>query len=179
MDPAYRVELVASHHLALLARIEAEAAAIFPDEDIAPELRREGLPLDFFERAAAERRLWTAVEIASGKPVGFAVATLVDGSAHLFEMDVLPGHGRRGLGAALVEAVAEWAREQGHSSLSLTTFRHLSWNAPFYRRLGFEEISEDALTPGLSDCLESEARDGLDRSKRVAMRRMTPTTDAA
>ena len=88
----------------------------------------------------------------------------------MHEMDVLPEHGRRGLGAALVGAVVAWARRRGHHGVTLTTFRHLPWNGPFYRRLGFEALSESELTPQLAEHLHAEADAGLDPARRVAMR---------
>jgi GNAT superfamily N-acetyltransferase len=166
----YRIQPADPETLGLLPAIETAAAEIFPAEDVAPELRQGGLPVTWFERAAREGRVWTAVARASGLPVGFALVTIVDGSAHLYEMDVHPDHGRRGLGTALVGAVVEWARGKRFSCVTLTTFRHLPWNGPFYRRLGFEELSPAELTPGLAQLLEREVRNGLDGSKRVAMR---------
>ncbi len=166
----YRIQPAEPDAVDRLPGIEVAAAAIFPDEDIAPKLREDGLPLEVFRRAAREGRLWTAVTASAGQPVGFAMATIVGGSAHLFEIDVHPDHGRRGLGAALVGAVMEWARGQGFSSVTLTTFRHLPWNAPYYRRLGFAEIPEAELTRELAEQLDREEEGGLDRSKRVAMR---------
>ena len=70
----------------------------------------------------------------------------------------------------MVETVVKWARRREFPSITLTTFRHLPWNGPFYRRLGFEELSDAALTKELAEQLECEAAEGLDRSKRVAMR---------
>jgi GNAT superfamily N-acetyltransferase len=165
----YRIQPADPETLGLLPAIEAAAVEIFPAEDIAPELRQGGLPMAWFDQAAREGRVWTAVARASGLPVGFALATIVDGSAHLYEMDVHPDHGRRGLGTALVGAVVEWARGKRLPCVTLTTFRHLPWNGPFYRRLGFEALSPTELTPGLAQLLEREVRDGLDGSKRVAM----------
>jgi GNAT superfamily N-acetyltransferase len=104
------------------------------------------------------------------KPVGFAVAIDIDAGAHLHEMDVLPQHGRKGLGRALALRVAEWARAAGFDSLTLTTFRHIPWNGPFYARLGFREIPENDLGPELRELLAEEAKNGLDASKRMAMR---------
>ena len=68
---------------------------------------------------------------------------------HLEEVDVHPDHGRRGVGTALVRAVCDWVRRSGHAEITLTTFRALPWNMPFYRRLGFEEMRDDALRPEL------------------------------
>src|SRR5690349_18843714 len=59
-----------------------------------------------------------------------------DGTAYVEEMDVLTDHGRRGLGGRLLEAVCTWAREQGHPAVTLSTFRDVPWNGPFYRDTG-------------------------------------------
>ena len=85
-------------------------------------------------------------------------------------MDVHPNHGRLGIGAALVRTVICWARAEGHPTVTLTTFRHLPWNAPFYRRLGFLDVPDEDLSAELAQHLDNEERNGLDRSKRVAMR---------
>lgn len=58
-----------------------------------------------------------------GHAVGFALAGQVDGHAHLFEMDVVPGHGRRGIGTALLESVCRHALARGYPSMTLTTLR--------------------------------------------------------
>ena len=167
----YEIGPAQPHELGALERIELRAAALFPPDDLAPELRVEGLSLAFFEQAAAAGRLFVARTREPSVPVGFAVAMLLDGSAHLHEMDVLPDHGRRGLGGALVKRIAQWARDAGLRSLTLTTFRHLAWNAPFYARLGFEEIPAAEIGPQLRDALAKEAAAGLAPDKRVAMRR--------
>lgn len=143
---------------------------MFPAEDLAPELRVEGLPVSFFEEASAAGRLWVVRTIAPPEPVGFAVVSLVDGSAHLYEMDVLPAHAGRGLGGALVAESAAWARRHGFPSITLTTFRHLPWNAPFYARQGFVELAASEIGPELRAALDQEAEHGLDPAKRVAMR---------
>jgi GNAT superfamily N-acetyltransferase len=166
----YEIGAARAHELAVLPRIEAEAATIFSHLDLPPEPGASGLPLSSFEAASSAGRLWVARVIEPPAPVGFALATLVDGSAHLHEMDVLPAHGRKGIGRHLVLHVEEWARSQGFGSLTLTTFRHLSWNGPFYSSLGFSEIADRDLGPELRAAMEAEAREGLDRRKRVAMR---------
>jgi GNAT superfamily N-acetyltransferase len=165
----YTIAPARPEHAAALPAIEIEAAALFPQEDLPAELRRDTTPVSEFEQAARAGRLWVALD-ASGAPVGFAVVTRVDGAAHLLEMDVLPAHGRRGLGTGLVRAVVTWARRRGLPSVTLTTFRHLAWNGPFYRRLGFEELNEAQLTPGLREHLAQEVADGLEGAKRVVMR---------
>lgn len=166
----YEIAAPRLEDLEALEGIELAAAALFPPEDLSLDLRDEGLPRSFFERAAKEGRLWVARSRRSGEPVGFAAAVLVDGAAHLHEVDVHPDHGRRGLGRALVERTAAWARDAGYPSLTLTTFRHLPWNAPFYASVGFEEVQPADVGPELRALLDEEADNGLDPSKRVAMR---------
>lgn len=147
-----------------------QAAEIFSVEDIPLELRREGLSRETFETAAREGRLFVAIFLPESRPVGLALATLVDGSAHLYEMDVLPDHARQGLGVALIEAVVTWAKQRGFPAVTLTTFRHLPWNAPFYAQHGFCSLPDDQLPKELALMLDGEEASGLDRSKRVAMR---------
>ena len=81
-----------------------------------------------------------------------------------------PRHGRRGVGTALVEAVCDWGRRRGFEELTLTTFRALPWNVPFYARLGFEEVAGDDLTPELEAVIRDETARGLDPRRRVVMR---------
>ena len=91
--------------------------------------------------AGVDRQLSGTLLVAAdaGEVVGFAHLTFPDGYAHLDQLSVLPAHGRRGIGAALVRAVMEEARWAGHDRLSLTTYRDVPWNGPFYARLGFVE----------------------------------------
>jgi predicted N-acetyltransferase YhbS len=96
---------------------------------------------------------------------------LEPGIAHLEEIDVHPEHGRRGLGRRLVCAVCRWAAANGYSWVTLSTFRDVPWNMPFYARLGFEEIPPEELSSALLSVIEDETRRGLDPSRRVAMRR--------
>jgi GNAT superfamily N-acetyltransferase len=116
----------------------------------------------------AAGRLWVAAD-AAGRPVGFAVVSIVDGRGHLDEIDVHPDHGRRGLGRALVERVCRWAADCDLPAVTLTTERDIPWNAPFYARLGFAILAPDELGDGLRAILAREAAAGLDPATRVAM----------
>lgn len=129
----------------------------------------ESTPLEDFRSAQESGLLWVARDPA-GTPVGFALVEWLDGEPHLDEIDVHPAHGRRGLGRALVAAVLDWAREAGQRGITLTTFRDVPWNAPFYASLGFRELAPPELGPGLAAALRDEAARGLDPARRVAMR---------
>jgi len=120
------------------------------------------------ERASIEQRAWVAVD-DRGSIVGFAVAWVVDGEGHLDELAVVPACGRRGVGRALVDTVVAWTVAQGLPSITLTTFRDVPWNAPYYEKLGFHVVS--TLTPALQALVDEQATWGLDPSLRVVMRR--------
>lgn len=115
-------------------------------------------------------RAWVSVDDAD-RPVGYALALVVDGLAHLEQLSVDPDHGRGGRGSALVEAVTAWARTHRLPAVTLSTFRDVTWNAPYYGRLGFRVLVEEELTAGLLGLRAIEADHGLDTTVRVFMRR--------
>lgn len=112
---------------------------------------------------------WVAVD--GGDVVGFSLASTVDGEAHLDQVSVVPGAGRRGVGRALVAAVAEWATAGGHDAVTLTTYRDVAFNGPWYRSLGFEDLRDDELGPELAAIRAAERARGLDLAPRAAMRK--------
>jgi GNAT superfamily N-acetyltransferase len=167
--PVYEITAARPSDLPLLPAIELAAAGLLaghaPESVLAETTSQEDL-------RDAQRRghLWVA--LADGVPVGFAhVEVLEPAAAHLEEIDVHPDHGRRGLGARLVMAVCAWAASEGYRSVTLTTFRDVPWNMPFYARLGFEVIPPEELGPALLPVVRDETRRGLDPARRVAMRR--------
>ncbi|POA98005.1 N-acetyltransferase [Chromobacterium sinusclupearum] len=153
--------------LPLLADIERRAAALFPESDLPPALRGAVLPAEALAGAQLDGLLWVAED--EGRVAGFALAEIVDGHLHLAEMDVDPDHARRGLGAALLRRLVVEAAMRGHAALTLTTFAHLPWNAPFYRRHGFQDFAPDADSQ-LAARLRAEAAAGF--RNRVALRRV-------
>ncbi|CAN5517152.1 GNAT family N-acetyltransferase [soil metagenome] len=65
--------------------------------------------------------------------------------------------------------VASWAHEKGLDGLTLTTFRDVPWNAPYYRRLGFTDLPDTEWGPHLRAKVAREAAAGLSRWPRVVM----------
>jgi len=169
MENDYKIRPANSQDIPALPEIERAAGGLFAGLDLVQDSEDHTVPVEELERARKTGRLWVATE--DEQPVGFAMATIVDGLAHLEELDVHPRHSRRGLGTALVERVCEWAKSEGFAAITLSTFRDVPWNAPFYTRLGFRIVTEDELTEGLLQLREAEADQGLPISKRVVMRR--------
>jgi GNAT superfamily N-acetyltransferase len=109
-----------------------------------------------------------------GQPVGFALCGEVDGQAHLFEMDVVPEHGRSGIGSALLESVCSEAAVRGFSAMTLTTLRDVPWNAPFYAARGFVEMDQAQWGEELGQIVARERMLGFPMRLRVVMRRPLP-----
>lgn len=154
--------------------IEREASSLFAGREVelgllasylAPVTSHEAL-----ERASDDGRVWVAAD-AQDAPVGFALVVDLGLFAHLEELDVLPEHGRKGLGSALIEAVCEWAATRGFSAVTLSTFRDVPWNAPLYARRGFAVIEPDDLPPELVQIVERERKKGMRTERRVIMQR--------
>ena len=137
MDISYRIKLARSEDLSDLKEVELEAAELFSEEDLPSALRSNIIDPNEIEKARREKRLWLVIEDRSNKIVGFALLTQEDNQIHIKEIDVHPQHGRKGLGTRLFKKIIYWAKDHGYQFITLTTFRHLSWNAPFYQKVGF------------------------------------------
>jgi GNAT superfamily N-acetyltransferase len=168
--PDYRIVPARRHDLAELSAIELAAARLLTGQ--APtSVLEETTSASELSDACLHGRLWVA--LADHVPVGFAHVVVHEPRvAHLEELDVHPEHGRRGLGRRLVSTVCTWAATRGYDAVTLTTFRHVPWNMPFYQRLGFEAIPTEDLSPALQWVVGEEARRGLDPARRVVMRRL-------
>ena len=155
--------------LGKLATVEREAARLFAGTPHAYLCDAPTLSMDILERQHRLGAVWVAVS-EDDEPVGFAVAGELGGEAYLYELDVDPRYGCRGLGRALMAAALDWARATGHATLTLSTCSDVAWNAPFYARLGFVVIPEAELTPEMLETRRHEARAGFLIDRRVFMR---------
>ncbi len=169
MNADYVVRLAGPDHVDQLPAIECAAATRFGDS-LPESVLSHVASSDSLATAQRAGLLWVALDPA-GAPVGFAVASIREQRVHLDELDVRPEHGRKGIGSALVAAVEDYARNSDCTEMTLTTFRDVPWNAPFYARVGFEVIPEQELDADLLQRLSDETAMGLERSSRVAMRK--------
>jgi len=99
------------------------------------------------------------------------IGSVLDGMAYVEELDVVPAHGRRGLGSRLLGHVFAWGAAQGCAAVTLSTFRDVPWNGPFYRRHGFRDLAPEEWTPGMPAIRQREIAVGLKPDARVFMRR--------
>jgi GNAT superfamily N-acetyltransferase len=165
----YLITRARRRDLSLINDIESAAATLL--RGLAPDaVLDEITSQQDLREAQQDGRLWVA--LSGDHPVGFAHVELIEWRvAHLKELDVHPDHGRRGVGTRLVAEVCRWAQRHEYLAVTLTTFRKVPWNMPFYSRMGFEEIPKAQLSQALEAVLRDEARRGLALAQRVAMQR--------
>ncbi|MFN4355553.1 GNAT family N-acetyltransferase [Parvibaculum sp.] len=149
--------------------IESAAAALFADAGLPEIASHEPTGLEFIEATANAGVVFTAT--GNGMPVGFILGAPLDRHMHIYELSVHPSHGKRGLGRRLVEAVCTHARERGFDAVTLSTFRDIPWNGPFYVSCGFRELARNEWTPALLLAHYREEDLGLPIERRCFMRK--------
>jgi ribosomal protein S18 acetylase RimI-like enzyme len=152
-----------------LRAIERAAGALFIDVGMPDIAADEPFTVEELTAYLDEGRIWVVVE--NDTLAGYALVDIVDGNAHLEQLSVDPKQGRRGHGTALLGHVCAWAGDNGHDTVTLTTFEHVEWNAPYYVRHGFRVMAEAEIGPELRQLRDEETRHGLDPTLRVVMRK--------
>ncbi|MGZ9721078.1 GNAT family N-acetyltransferase [Rhizobium miluonense] len=153
--------------LHLLAAIEIDAFwALHEAGAVACE--PTSLPLDVLQQSLAEHLLFVAVD-GEDQPFGFLAGIWKDGSVHIAEIDVVRCWQKRGVGRRLMDAAIAAERTQRAAGVTLTTDRHVAFNAPFYASAGFRILGDGERPSGLTQILKNEIAHGADPARRVAM----------
>ena len=166
----YRIRLARPGDMPRLREVEDRAGAMFSGLGLIEDGLDVSFPTEDLMTLIGLRQVWVACETPD-VPVGMVIASVRDGAAYIEEMDVLPVHGRQGLGTLLLDQVCAWGQAQGHPAVSLSTFRDVSWNGPFYSKNGFRALEPSEWTSGMRAIREKEDRHGLRVEARVFMRR--------
>lgn len=143
--------------------MELSAALSFRGRNVPEAIFSEFTPPEAWAGRQAAGTLWVAQ--VAGRIEAFLGATAHGERLHIDEFAVAQGHQGRGLGRRMLEATVAWARGAGFRQLSLTTFRDVPFNGPFYASAGFR-LWDDA-PPEVAAVLVSEAARGL--NDRCAM----------
>jgi predicted N-acetyltransferase YhbS len=165
-ESGYIIRSARIEDLSFLSQIEQAAAKLFMNTSFPFLVDAEPLPLVLLQQLFKAGTVWVATNNCN-TVIGHAVAREVDGTLYLQQIDVIPEHGRRGIGSALVNIVCSWAKTHSYQFVSLSTFRDIPWNAPFYSKLGFRIVSESELTNGFHQIRLQEVAAGLPLSERV------------
>lgn len=171
---AYEVRLARADELRRVRQIEDESGVLFNGLGLIDETRDPSFPADEAARRIALGQLWMAC-VPNAEAIGMIIASQHAELAYIDELDVVPQHAKRGLGSRLMAEVFAWARWRGCAAVTLSTFRDVPWNAPFYRRRGFVDLQPAEWTPWMHEIREREAAHGLRVDARVFMRyELTP-----
>lgn len=166
------IRLARGDELRALQAIEDDAGLRFaalgmhPGGD--PDADFDGLTLDALGAGLDQGLLFVAEE---GDTCGFALCQAFPEALHLRELDVARAFQGRGIGTALVEHVCAHARALGLPQVTLTTWRDVPFNAPYYAHLGFVGVPEGAQPVWLRAIRAHEVELGLDAWPRLAMAR--------
>ncbi len=98
---------------------------------------------------------------------GLLVAQPFSRELHIWQLAVAPDGRGCGIGSGLVRAAQIDGRNTGTRALTLTTDRETG--APFFARLGFEEVTALDAHIRLAGELANEIDDGLPADRRCAM----------
>ncbi|WP_281684258.1 GNAT family N-acetyltransferase [Thalassobaculum salexigens] len=172
-DPTYRIRQARPDELHLLAEIDVAADRRFAATPYAAAVDTYA-PVQVDDLAAMQDawRLWVATD-GDGAPVAFAhTHTDSDSVLHLAQVSVHPDHAGHRLTDGFLKALIRYHQGRGIAEITLTTFRDVPWNAPYYARIGFVEIpdAEADADPHLGPRLVDQVAHGLPRDSRVAMR---------
>ncbi len=157
--------------LVRIIAVDKAAASLFePTGLLSEQALDDHVPDDVLLEAIETDRLHV-VRSADGDVLGFTLFTQLDQGIYLDQISVHPVAGRRGLGRKLMLHLDMLARDGAQPHISLSTFRHLAWNGPFYKSLGYRNMKRRHLEPYMI-AIEHAQRPLMDVSKRVFMRKL-------
>lgn len=153
-----------------LILIELAGNSLFAPTGLIPEENMDDHVSIEWHQDAIEAEMSLVVADPDDKPVGFVLTSYRPPDLYIDEIVVHPDHGRQGLGSALITHCLDRAKATGERSISLSTFRKVPWNAPFYAKHGFKELPEKKWTKWMHEINAVQA-ETLDVSQRCFMRR--------
>ena len=166
----FHIEPARPDQVEALCGIERAALELFRGHRAYRSYADMPIPPPLLHRAVNRALVWVALD-SDGTPLGFVWldADVTPGGIGIAEIDVQPSHGRRGIGAALLEHACAWAREAGYHTVDLGTLADVPWNAPFYARHGF--VAAVADDPAFATARARDCANGFPADLRVYMRR--------
>ncbi|MCI4645668.1 MAG: GNAT family N-acetyltransferase [Hyphomonadaceae bacterium] len=171
LPKGYKITRADPEEVDALISINLASDTLFANTGLVPvEDLGEHIPASIFLDAISARDVFVARHGKAEQPVGFTLTSERGGTLYLDQISVHPDHGRKGLGRALVKRVLEDARDRGLKQVTLSTFRDVAWNGPFYRSLGFRPVAVKKMAAWMQD-LESAQAETLDVSKRHFMQK--------
>jgi hypothetical protein len=165
----YLIALAQQIDIRHLQHVERSAGRMFAEIGMPEIADHEPTGVETFEDRFRHGRLYIAA-LADGGPAGFLYWSMMDGFAYIEEVSVGAEHRGNRLGARMIERLARDVA-QLTDAITLATFRHVPWNAPYYARLGFVECNVSDLGTDHVQAWQDQQADGLDMSRRLFMKK--------
>lgn len=169
MNPHTRIRAATPEDAQLLPAVEqsaGEAFRVLPD--LAWIADDRNMTAEQHAPLIVAGGVWVATQ--EGRIVGFVSAEMIGDAMHVWEMAVERSAQGHGVGRALLNQAIEAACARQAKQVTLTTFRDVVWNAPFYAGSGFRVLEAEELDARLRDVLAEEVAHGLPAAQRCAMR---------
>ena len=166
------IRLAHRDDLSQIQQIEIASGQLFREVGLDDVADHDPDDIETLSDYVDRQQIWVATGPADA-PMGFIMTKILDGKMYIAEVSVHPDHGKKGLGRALMGHAVEQAAKHGCQKVTLSTFRQVPWNAPFYEKLGFVEVSCTELGADHIAIQEAEQEIGLDMAQRVFMWRPT------
>lgn len=166
------IRLARLDELTEIQRIELASGQLFRDVGLDDVADHDPDDIETLSDYVERQQIWVATG-QNDRPIGFIMTKVLDGHMYIAEVSVHPDHGKKGIGRALIWHAVKEAAKHGCQKVTLSTFRQVPWNAPFYEKLGFVEVSCTELGADHVEIQEAEREIGLDMAQRVFMWRPT------
>jgi GNAT superfamily N-acetyltransferase len=166
--PSVVIRAARASELALISALEKSGDELFRAAGMDVIADAPALEPGSYRAALEGGRLLVAAD-EQDAALGFIRLEMLDGDPHVEQVSVHPDGARQGIGASLLAAAEQLARARGHRRLTLTTFRDVPWNGPYYTRLGWSALAAADLPPQLAAARQHERDLGLDEWPRQAM----------
>jgi GNAT superfamily N-acetyltransferase len=167
----FSIRRAQSWDIPLLEYVERSAADIFRTVNLGFLADGDTVDPAALRAMAQANHLWVATNNFD-QPIGFVGGEYLSGNFHIVEISVAKEFQGKGVGKALMTTIVEHISREGYKSITLTTYRNLPWNGPWYSRLGFFEVNAHDMGRDYLDLLDSEAQHGLDVRSRCVMRKI-------
>jgi GNAT superfamily N-acetyltransferase len=156
--------------IAALIAIEIESGEAFRAVGMQAVADEPPLTADQYKVFVLDERSFVHAD-ANDEPIAYMLLEPLDGRLFIEQVTTSADYSGKKIGAGLIDFASDYASNFGVAGLSLTTFRDVPWNAPYYARLGFQVVTDSRVTPGLIAKLGTESARGLGAWPRVAMQR--------
>lgn len=150
--------------------VDKAAGQMFAGTGLLPDEELEDHVPDHVLVDALRTNMLDVARLGDGTVVGFTLVSVRAGTLYLDQVSVHPDAGKCGIGTRLMRNIEQKAIELDLAEITLSTFRDVPWNAPFYASLGYKPIKRGELLEFMLD-IENAQRRVMDVTKRVFMRK--------